>query len=236
MPVFTSGDVMNAAASLLNDSAKSRYTYAVQLPYLNIAMGELQEIFELNNIPVTDTVSTLIEVPAGIVAVGYAPDPIIPNTPYLPDDLIEPKIVWQRTAGIDPYTPVVRVDFLPRYISGTEISQILCYTWQSQEIRFLPANIDIDLKLDYIKSLFVALTDDEGEDDILITNTQSFLNYRTASLCAQFVEENETRAVALDNDAGLALDRSLGIGTKGRQRIIVRHRPFRASYKRRSFQ
>jgi hypothetical protein len=62
---LTSGTVMNQAAALLNDPSRTVYTYPVQIPYLNQALQELQELFELNNIPVTDTVtSTPIEVPA----------------------------------------------------------------------------------------------------------------------------------------------------------------------------
>jgi hypothetical protein len=231
MPVvsFTALSVINASAALLNDPNKSVYTFAVQLPYLNIAMQELQEIFELNNIPVTDTnTSSAISLVAGSTSVGFAA-----GSPTLPSDLIEPKIVWQRQTGIDPYVPMTRVDFLPRYISGITTNQFINYAWQSQEIRFLPANTNIEIVIDYIRKLFIPIVADT--DTILVVNTQTFLEYRTASLCAQFVMENPSRAQSLDNDAGNALNRSLGIGTKGRQRILVRRRPFRASYKRRSF-
>jgi hypothetical protein len=226
---FTALSVINASAALLNDPSKSVYTFAVQLPYLNIAMQELQEIFELNNIPVTDTfTSSPILISAGVTAVGFSA-----GNPTLPSDLIEPKVVWQRQSGVDPYVPMTRVDFLPRFIQGISINQFINYVWQSQELRFLAANVDIQLVIDYVRKLFVPITVDT--DLILVLNTQTFLEYRTASLCAQFIMENPTRASSLDNDAGTALNRSLGIGTKGRQRILIRRRPFRASYKRRSF-
>jgi hypothetical protein len=226
---FTALSVINASAALLNDPNKSVYTFAVQLPYLNIAMQELQEIFELNNIPVTDTfTSSAILMVAGSTSVGFSA-----GSPTLPADLIEPKVVWQRQQGIDPYVPMTKVDFLPRYIQGIEINQFINYTWQSQELRFLASNTNIELVIDYVRKLFIPVVLDT--DLILILNTQTFLEYRTASLCAQFIMENPSRAQNLDNDAGLALNRSLGIGTKGRQRILIRRRPFRAAYKRRSF-
>ena len=48
-----------------------------------------------------------------------------------------------------------------------------------------------------------------------------------------FIGENETRAMVLDAQAERAMDRLLGINNKGRQQIMTRHRPFRASWKAR---
>ncbi len=230
---LTAGDVLTASAALLNDVNKTVYTNAIQFPYLNMALRELQELYELNNIPVTDSHSVAVEVPAGIDFVGFAPTPPIVDTPYLPDDLIEPKVVWERQAGVNPYTPMTRLDYLPRYQEGVEYNQFLYFTWQSNEIRFLPANQANDIKLDYIRRLFITL--DDEDDVIAVINAESFLQYRTAALCAEFLGENKSRAQELNTFAALGMDRALGIGTKGRQAINIRHRPFRASYKQRSY-
>lgn len=236
-PEYTSGQVMNKAASLNNDSAKSIYPYTVQLPYLNMALQELQEYFELNNIPVTDTVTaTGIVVPAGVDHIGFSPDMPVTDTPYLPDDLIEPKVLWERQYGVNPYVPMSKLDFLPRYMQGVEIPQFLYFTWQSQEIRVLPANQDNEIKMDYIRNLFNEFKDTDGEDPITIINSKTFLEYRTAALLAEFIGENKTRSDDLNGNASLAMDRTVGIGTKGRQAINIRHRPFRSSYKRRTYQ
>ena len=236
MPVVTSGEIMDKSAALLNNQSKSVYTYTVQLPYLNMALQELQETFEHNNIPVTDTVtSDPIDVPAGVIAIGFEPDMPVVDTPYLPDDFIEPKVLWERQSGVDPYTPMTKLDFLPRYMEGVEINQFIYFTWQSQEIRFLAANQDNQIKMDYIRSLFAQFTDTDGEDEVAVVNCATFLEYKTAALCARFIGENFSRADSLDVQAVMAMDRSLGIGTKGRQAINIRHRPFRSSYKRRTY-
>jgi hypothetical protein len=232
-PDLTAATVMNASAALLNDVTRTVYTYPVQLPYLNMALQELQEQFELNEVPVTDTVSAVIQIDAGVSSVGYAPTPPIVGTPYLPDDMIEPQILWERTRDINPFVPMTRLDFLPRWFEGTEISQLLNYVWQSQEIRFFPANADNDIKLDYIRNLFTAVTSSASE--IGVVNAASFLEYRTAALLAEFIEANKPRADNLNGFASLAMDRVLGIGAKGRQVIITRRRPFRSNYKRKSF-
>lgn len=233
-PLVTAGQIMDTAAVLYNDAAKQVVTYAVQIPFLNIAMDELKEYFELNNIPVTDTTTTdPIDVLAGVSEVGFAPEPAIPSTPYLPDDLIEPKVVWERQLDNNPYVPMTRVDFLPRYMEGAEIPQLVYFQWASQQLKFMAANGDNQIKIDYIRNIFAPVT--EEDDEITVVNVTTFLEFRLAGLLSEFIGENQTRAASQNNSAALALDRSLGIGTKGRQAITIRRQPFRSSYKRRIF-
>lgn len=215
------GQVMDAAAALLNDQARSIYTYTIQIPYLNLALQELQEFFELNNIPATDTFSTVLAVPAGTTSIGFALTGL-----SLPHDLIEPVRLYESRTN--SYSPMNRVDDLPKY--EDEVSGFGGYVWQSQEIRFLASNADINIKMDYIRNLFTRVINDESI--INIVNAESFLEYRTASLCAFFIGENKTRSDELNGFASLAIDRVIGIGTKGRQVMVTRRQPFRSSYKR----
>lgn len=235
MPTLLATTVMDNAAALLNDAGKSQFTYTVQIPYLNMALNELKELFELNNVPVTDTVSAAIQVLAGRTSIGFAP--AVPlSIDYLPSDLIEPKQLWERLHNVDPYVTMTRVDVLPRYIEGTQQNQFNWFTWQSQEIRVLVANQDNDIKMDYIRDLFSEVTSvNYTTYDVAVINAQSFLQYRSAALMAYMIAENPTRAGELDQFAGLSMDRALGIGSKGRQAIIIRHRPFRSGYKNRSY-
>lgn len=228
-PDLAAIDVVNGSAALLNDAAKTIYTFAAQLPYLNLALQELQEEFELNEVPVVDTISVVIPVDSDVDHIGFNN----PAGPELPKDLIEPQILWERVRNENPYTPMSKVDSLPRYMEGVEINQFINYTWQSQEIRFLPSNRNNDIKMDYIRNLFNKIT---GEDDeIGVINSQTYLEYKTAALCAKFIGENDSRSIELNALAKLAIDRATGIGTKGRQAFVTRRRPFRSSYKRRSF-
>lgn len=228
-------NVMDVSASLLNDTAKSTYTYAAQSPYLRLSLQELREYFELNNIPVTQEVSAVITLNAGVVAILYNAAGT-PSNPKLPDDMVEPAQLWERQAGIDPWTPMTKRDYLPHDLEGIETNQFIYYVWQSQEIRVLPANQQNDIKIDYIRQMFpdAGATVDENTQ-INVINCQTFLEYRTASLCAEFIERNTTSAQALGAYAILALDRATGIGVKGKQNIMTRRRPFRAAYKRRGW-
>ena len=221
---LTAGTVMDMSAALLNDTQKQVYTYAAQTPYLNMALQELQEIFELNEVPVVGAVSAVIAIP-----VGY--DHIAFNNgvyPTLPVDFIEPTALYEQTNGSYGYNPMTKVNALPKEITG--ISQFLIYTWESNEIRFLPSVQANNIKIDYIRNLFVPITDENSQ--LYIGSAKSFLEYRNAALCAEFIGENSSRATSLNQDCEVAIDRVIGIGTKGRQNITIRRRPFRASYKR----
>lgn len=222
--------VMDGSAALLNDASLTKFTYVVQIPYLNIALQELQEIFELNEVPVTQDFSATIEVDAGVVEVGYAPTPPIVGTPYLPDDLIEPAMLWESARDADVWVPMTRLDILPEYMQGSTINQLLWYVWETQKLKFLPANADNDVRINYTRSLFPTVTD--PDDELPVVNAKTFLQYRTASLCAEFIDQNTTRSEGLNNYASTAIDRATGITTKGRQTIMTRRKPFRSSYKR----
>jgi hypothetical protein len=228
---LTAGQVMNKAAALLNDSARTVYDYTIQLPYLMMALQELREYFALNSIPVTQKTSTIINIPQGQTKIVY--DDGIVSGPTLPDDFVEPLQLWERQAGIDPWIPMVRQSFLPHTLEGVETTQFIIYTWNNQEIEVLPANRNNDIKMDYILQLFPDIQDETST--INIVNAQSFLEYRTAGLCAEFIENNPTRAQGLNNNAGLAMDRVTGISSKSKQAIMTRRRPFRAGYKKRGW-
>lgn len=224
-------NVMDISASLLNDTARTNYTYAAQSPYLRIALQELRELFELNSIPVTQLTSAVIPMDAGDTEIVYN---AAVGTPGLPNDFVEPQQLWERTRNINPYTPMTRRDYLPHSLEGVEISQFIYFVWQDQKIIVLPSVQNNDIKIDYIKQLFpdAGATVDENTQ-INVVNAATFLEYRTAALCAEFIERNLTSANGLNSYAVLGLDRVSGISSKSKQTIMTRRRPFRSGYKRR---
>lgn len=227
----TPGEIINMVASLMNDTAQTVFTDAACLPYLNIAIDEMLEIFEQNNIPITNEVSAVITVPIGTTAIGFTGGV---GAPILPAGLIEIQQLWESPTGNANWIPMVKKEFLPHYMETQELNQFLIWTWQNQEIRVPLANQIIDLKIDYIRKVIVTpIIIDDINDDIPIINIKSYLGYHTGALCAMFISENATRAEVLEGLAGEALFRTLGISTKGKQSITTRRRPFRSSYKTR---
>ena len=226
---------MDKAASLMNDTAKTTYTYVAQLPYLNMAFDELQELFELNNIPITNqTTSPPITVPVGTVVIGSVSGIGISGAPNYPADLIDIQGVYERLSGSnDPFVPMHQREFLPHALDNIPTESLDYWVWQTQQIKFIGALTPRQVTIDYIAAIFV----DELTDATVIgiINAKTFLYYRTAALCAQFISENPTRADQLNTFAILALDRVTGISVKGKQSIMTRRRPFMSAYKRRSF-
>ena len=225
----TPSAIIDMVASLQNDTAQTVYTDAACLPYLNIALDELQEQFELYNIPSTNDTSAILNVLLGTSVISFT------SSPALPSDLIEIQQLWESPEGENKWIPMTKKEFLPHNLeSGQTISQFLIWAWVEQNIKLIAANADIDLKIDYIKSLFATpiLIGAVGTD-LPIINSKSYLGYRTAALCAHFIGENKSRSDELNIFAIQALDRVLGIGTKGRQSITTRRRPFMSGYRTR---
>jgi len=230
---LTAAQVMDKAAALMNDAAKTTYTYIAQAPYLNMAFDELQESFELNNIPITNQTTASIAVPIGVTQIDAIEAAGVGIVTY-PVDLVEIQQLFERLAGTgDSFIPMVQREFLPHATDVSPGQTLQYWIWQDQKIKFAGAVTPREVKLDYIKTLFP--TELVGSSIIGVINARSFLYYRTAALCAQFIGENENRASDLNHFAELALDRVTGIGVKGKQSIVTRRRPFMSSYKRRGF-
>ena len=225
---LTAGEVMDRSAALMNDPAKTDYTYAAQLIYLNMAIDELVESLEESNASSTNSTSAVILLPVG-------KNKLTPveslETPHYPMDLIEIQSVGERAAGSnDTFSQLGRRDFLQAYPAG---QSLLYWVWERNEIKF---NTNGALGPREVQLNYIAQSISQAEDEYSVIgtiNARSFLSYKTAAFCAMFIGENETRATALEEQASRALERITGINNKGRQQISTRHRPFRASYKAR---
>lgn len=231
---LTAAEVMDSSASLMNDTLRTVYTYTAQMPYLNMALKELEEHFELNNISITSQTSTPITITAGIVAITPFDGEGTGVAPHYPQDLVEIQGIYERLAGTtNPFIPLVKREFFPHSLDDLRTESLMYWIWEDQIIKFLGATTNREVKIDYIKTLFPRITNQAAV--IGVMNVESFLFYRTAALCTRFIGENPERAQELNTYAQMALDRVTGIGIKSKQSITTRRKPFMAAYKRRSF-
>lgn len=217
--------ILDQSAVLLNDIAKDVYSYSVMLPYLNIARSELEEIFELNDIPTTHETSDTIVIPAGTTEIGYD------TTPALPSDLVEIRQLWESVTTLEKFVPLGRVQSLSGYDNNVDRNSFIIFLEEGNVIKFLSSIVDIDIKIDYIKSLFTMLSLSQLSQQNSIRNTDLFFINRAAALASEFIEENTSRADSLSSKAAASLERSLGIKIKAKQVMPVRRRPFRAGFK-----
>ena len=217
--MFTAESVMDASAALLNDASQTIFTDAAQLPYLNIAIDELQEICEQNNISSTNAVESSIVVLAGAVEIPDAD---------MPDGLVEIRALYERdNNSSEDYQLMRRVEFLPPFVD--QLQELIYWTWQEQKVKFIGATTDRQVRIQYIKRFLTKIT--YPAQYIFLKNAKTFLEYRTAALCADYVGENTERASSLNTLAQLAIDRFVSVNTKGKQSIFTRRRPFMAGYK-----
>jgi|SRR5882724_10444419 len=218
-------NVLDLSASYLNDAGLAQYTYVAQLPFFNEAQDRLGQLMEQNNIPATNKRSTSITVAATVVTIDFS------TVPALPSDLVEIQQISERQNGtaVD-YIPMTRREFLPPIVE--QIDQLIWWAWMDQQIKFIGAVLDVQLQLDYIATKLPAVT--TTTTPITLINAKSYLALKTASLCAFFLGENKDRSDELNEQAEVQANIFLGIGTKGRQAIQIRRRPFMAAYKART--
>jgi hypothetical protein len=227
---LVASEVMDRSAALLNDPAKTDYTYTAQLVYLNMAIDELVESLEESNVSPSNQLSSPITVPVGVNAITPIENPV---GPHYPVDLIEIQEISERNSGTnDSFIPMGRREFLQSF---TPSQSLLVWTWEDQIIKFNSRGaLSVrEVQLKYIRQPIIQATDQSSV--IGTINARSYLSYKTAALCAMFIGENVTRAGVLNDQAEKAKERMEGISNKGKQQIMTRHRPFRATYKSRGY-
>lgn len=209
--IITANSVAKGAAALLNDRAMQIYPFDVQIEYMNMALRDLKKLLQLNNSPVTDIKSVAILIPIGTTEISF-------NTanPTLPPDLVEIQGVHYSSNGLDDTWSIY---------SG--------WNWESNKLLLNDSNTAYYLRFQYIRDLF---TDVQHEDDVIeVINSDSYLQYRTAALLAEFVGENPTRALALNFQAENAWGLMQGLDNKGKQQMYTRRLPFRNAWKMRGW-
>jgi hypothetical protein len=226
MPILIASEVLDLSAAALNDIDKSTYDYDTQIPYLKLAVQELQEIYELNSMSVTEQSSAAIPMNAGVTELVFN----APSQPRLPDNLIEPQQLWESGRDLNNWIPMTRVEYVPHEISNVETAMFTYWVWQENKIKLLSSTSNNDIKINYIGSLFPKYI---REDTIMpVQNSIGYLAYKTAELISDMVEHNMERAQSNNVRATMSLDRIAGISVKGKQQIQTRRRPFRSNYKR----
>lgn len=222
--ILLASEVMDLSAAALNDADRTTYTYDIQIPYLKMALQELQEIFQLNSLPITQQTSAVIALTAGDDSIQFN----VINSPRLPDNLIEPQRLWEQNRDSGPFMPMTRKEYIPHGLSSA-MNQQIYWVWQQNKIILLPSNQNNDIKIDYLGSLFPKYVIEQTI--IPCQNGLGFLSYRIGGLIKELIERDLQGASSLNGFASLALDRIQGISIKGKQSIMARRRPFRSSYK-----
>jgi len=211
MSSYTAKDRLDEAAIFLNDANQTMFTFSVLLPFLKIAMQELEDIFVANGVNYVLKKTTTLNVGIGSVQI------------FPPTDFLTPILLMERPAGatIDQDTDMVEKSWSP---SEKPTDSLRYWMWQNGEtLSLLGATTSRDVTIKYFRSLS---TMEVPEDSIAITHVKQYLSGRVASLAAFVIGENTTRAAALDDLAQSALNRALAISARRGQSRPVRRIPF----------
>ena len=94
MAAYTAATVMLRSGAYLNDPANITFTYVILLPYLRMAMDDLQSVMVENGISFLDTKTAVLALSA-VTSVGITSA----SNPALPTDLLLPISLEERPTG-----------------------------------------------------------------------------------------------------------------------------------------
>lgn len=214
----TAGTVWVEAQALLNDVAKSIWTDAVLLPFLQKAHRELQVMLWENGLDVIKEISAVISVAVNATTLGA----------FLPTDIITPITLEERPDAEtleSRWRLVAESDFLPNVDPSTAIQY---WNWREEIISFIAPTTARKVRLKYLKGLTVPTVTGSPIGFIF---GEMYLGPRTASLACASVG-NTTRADELNADAAFWIPKILATNVKQGQAVPTRRVPYRRSLRR----
>lgn len=201
---MTAATVLAQSAVLLNDPAQSTWTNTVLLPCLTKAGEELEQHFEVNEIPIQKQVSIVINVDTGDTELDE-----------YPTDFVEPISLWEHTENsTEDYVKVREVEFIDMNMDDTD--QIVQWAYRNGKIYINPPTTDRDIKLYYVRSM--APLDTTGAT-VEVQQAKNFLAARTAQIAAANIGNNPSKAASLEEDVTTCLDRLIRRMLKNKQGV-----------------
>jgi len=214
--IVTVGQVLQTAATHLNDSQRKFWQDDVLITFLQEAYRDLSIELYLNGLPTTDKTIILPNFMAGSTIIGPA------TTPAIPSDIVLPVKLWERDAGaqFEDFIEMLRKKWEPSYQPDQDLNYWL---WQGQNLVFVGATANKDIRLDYEASLPMV---ESTSDTIGFINGEIYLAPKTAAYAAKSINRNAF-AELKDGEAFVKLDKIIAANVKNQQAIPVRRRPYR---------
>jgi hypothetical protein len=202
---------MDRSRAVLNDVLKDLYTDTVLLPYLRIANDDLSDELVDNGTTVQKEVT--VEIP---LLVGAT---ILP----LPPDWIVPIELFEKEQGqtIDYYKKMEQRDFLPNQLPGTNLTY---WAWREQNVNFIGATGNKTIKARYYR-LIAEITG--FASPIELTHALNYLAYHTGALAAEHIGQNRAKAIDLESQAIVKLNKLIKKEVKQTHGRPIRRRPFK---------
>lgn len=211
----TATEIYNQSRALLNDTGAQIMTNAVLLPYLQKAHLELVQKLQLNGAQVLSEQSAVIEVTA------------LATTLTLPADFLRPIELWERAdnSGAE-FEPMFELEWEADSVQPTD--KLLYWAFREQQIQFLGATVNREVRLRYTKAL-PTITGDSSPSTV--TNGITFLAARTAELAARYISKNYQLADSLVTDQVTAMSILIRNTVRDQINLTGKMKPYRYSQK-----
>jgi hypothetical protein len=201
------------ARALLNDPSGAIYKDAPMIKLCNKVYKELQVKMDALGAGVTKEISAVTNVLTGVTSLS--------DGAGLPADMISPLSLAERLKGSGSsvfWDPMDELDWEPELIVGQTLR---FWAWREEEIKFLGATTDREVKIRYNKGLtpITATT-----SPILILDSDAWLAQRLAAVAALVLGSNPTRASALMADLTTIWDDFKSVIVRRKQGRPVRRR------------
>jgi hypothetical protein len=207
-------EVMDEAASLMNDTGKLTWGYPQLLPYLQRAYRTLELNLFLNGVRSLKEVSAIIPV-----------DPMSAEV-VLPQDFVQPISMGERAAGSNNgFVPVTEAE----WDLAPQSDAINFWNWREDTLKISAPKQAREVFLRYRKGLTVI----QGENsNITLPMSKSYLSAKTAANASAFGAANMERAAVLNTEANDCLSMLINSEIRNQQGLKFRRKPY--GYSRRA--
>lgn len=177
---YLASDVMDESASLLNDTAKTQFTYTAQLPYLKRA----NEILE--NLMISWGVSVQRQTSAVITVTTSSSNIDLSGLSGYPSDMLLPIRLLETDLGSTVFgPPMTEKEWEPEI---TPTSTLQFWVFRNNKIYTPGVTTSRLVKIDYWRQLTVITSQSSNEE---VGGGKTWLAAKTAELCARYIGQNK---------------------------------------------
>lgn len=211
MNAISLGDLFSRTRTLLNDDDATNWPDYRLRPKAVIAFEDLEAELTLAGVPIINTASAILQVPAMTL------DDInldLSTVLNYPNDLLLPIIIKERQLGQQnrDFVDMVECDYIPNVAIGSTLNY---WSWNQNTILVRGCMNVVEVQIRYKRLLS---TPQVNTDSIIVPLAQLYLSYRIASLASP---NGGYDAMATYN-----LDRIIRINIKQRQNTPAKRRPY----------
>ena len=218
MPVAMLSDVLSRARSHLNDDDASSWPDTRLVPKARQAFDELQIELLLNGIPIINSITVVLSVPASAADDTNYDMSAVTN---YPTDMILPTWMKERSVGEmnTDFVDMKEVDFIPNVTKG---DSLLYWSWYKQTILLRGATMANEVQLRYKRLL---TNPSLNTDSVVVLLAETYLSYRVASLAMSSIGMKD-REDSFNFQAKENLDKLVRINVKQMQNTPVHRQPY----------